>query len=205
MTRAVSVTELLNTKFNYMPFDGEWLESFGEPEMSGTWIIWGSSGNGKTTFILRLAKYLTNFDRVIYNSLEEGVSGTMQTAFKRENMKDVKGKFLLVEETMDLLADRLRKHKSPKIVIVDSFQYTMMTKKQLIAFNEEFKKSHLIIYLSHADGKNPEGRTAKFLRYHCNIKIFIEGYMAMPTSRYGGNQPYIIWEEGANEFHGLNK
>ena len=54
MARAASVEQVLKTKFQLLPFEGDWLESLGCPELTGTWIIWGSSGNGKTRFALQL-------------------------------------------------------------------------------------------------------------------------------------------------------
>ena len=41
-----SVTELENTKFKVMEFEGKWLESFGKPEAKGVWIIYGESFHG---------------------------------------------------------------------------------------------------------------------------------------------------------------
>ncbi|MCU7571192.1 hypothetical protein N4241_08765, partial [Riemerella anatipestifer] len=69
---AYSYADIAKRKFNTMKFEGDWLELIGEPEVSGCWIIWGLSGNGKTRFALQLAKYLTKFQKVFYNTLEEG-------------------------------------------------------------------------------------------------------------------------------------
>ena len=55
----------------------------------GVWFIWGSSGNGKTSFVMQLCKQLTRFGRVAYNSLEEGDDVTMQNALIRFGMKSV--------------------------------------------------------------------------------------------------------------------
>ncbi|MGL5912561.1 MAG: ATP-dependent serine protease, partial [Bacteroidales bacterium] len=57
-TRAKSVSDILRYKPKALAFDGEWLASFGTPELSGCWLIWGGSGNGKTRFVLQLCKYL---------------------------------------------------------------------------------------------------------------------------------------------------
>ena len=65
--RAISVDELTRMKFIDMDFKGRWLASFGVPERSGIWIIWGNSGNGKTRFAMQLAKYMTQFGKVVCN------------------------------------------------------------------------------------------------------------------------------------------
>ncbi len=56
MKRAISISELLTTNFKVLPFEGDWKASIGNPELAGSWIIWGKSGNGKTRFTLQLCK-----------------------------------------------------------------------------------------------------------------------------------------------------
>ena len=197
MRRAITVEQLMNKKFDIMQFTDKWEASFGQPEATGVWIVWGNSGNGKTRFAVKLAKYLASFSRVAYNTLEEGARRSMKRVVIDERMIDVKKRFIILHrEPIEELKQRLRKRKSPDIIIVDSFQYTGLTKQQYIDLKEEFDNK-LFIFLSHAEGKNPEGRTAKFVRYDADIKIRIEGYTAFPVSRYGGGEPFIIWDQGA--------
>lgn len=200
--RAVSVDQLLKKKFIEMPFEGKWEASFGIPERSGVWIIWGESGNGKTNLALQLAKYLTTFGRVAYDTLEEGARKSFQIAVKRANMKSVATKIIILNrEHLEDLKQRLRRRKSPDIIFIDSIQYSGLTKKDYIDLKEEFAKK-LFIFISHADGKNPKGSLANFARYDADVKIRIEGYKAFPTSRYGGNNEFIIWPVGAAEYWG---
>lgn len=173
-------------KYETMAFDGAWRDAFGTPERRGVWIIWGNSGNGKTSFALQLAKYLCRFGRVAYDSLEEGACLTMQEAMRRENMMEVNKKFLLIDnENMEELGIRLSRQKSPDIVVIDSFQYTQMNYRQYIAFKERHKRK-LLIFVSHADGKLPNGRAAKSLMYDACLKIYIEGFRAFSKGRFIG-------------------
>ena len=173
-------------KYETMAFDGAWRDAFGTPERRGVWIIWGNSGNGKTSFALQLAKYLCRFGRVAYDSLEEGACLTMQEAMRRENMMEVNKKFLLIDnENMEELGIRLNRQKSPDIVVIDSFQYTQMNYRQYIAFKERHKRK-LLIFVSHADGKLPNGRAAKSLMYDASLKIYIEGFRAFSKGRFIG-------------------
>lgn len=200
LSRAVSVSEILNKKFIEMPFEGKFKASFGIPERSGVWIVWGSSGNGKTRFNLQLAKEMAKYGKVAYNTLEEGARKSFQKAVRETNMKEVAGRFVILNrEPIEELKERLRKRKSPDIVIVDSFQYTGLTKPEYIALKEEFDKK-LFIFISHAEGKKPEGRPARFIQYDADVKIRIEGYKAFPTSRYGGGEPFTIWHQGAKDY-----
>lgn len=204
LKRAVTVGQLLNKKFVEMPFDNQWKDSFGVPEMSGVWIVWGNSGNGKTNLVLQLSKKLSEYGKVAYDTLEEGARKSFQGAVKRSNMKEVANKFIILNrEHISDLKIRLRKQKSPKIVIIDSLQYSGLTRPEYIELKEEFDK-HLFIFISHAEGKNPKGSLANFVRYDADVKIRVEGYKAFPVSRYGGGKPYVIWQSGADKYWGDN-
>lgn len=198
--RAVSVDQLLKKKFIDMPFEGKWEKSFGIPERSGVWIIYGMSGNGKTNFALQLAKYLTSFGKVLYDTLEEGARKSFQISVKRAAMRSVARNFkILNREHLEELKERLRAHKSSHIIFIDSIQYSGLKRSDYIELKEEFEDK-LFIFISHADGKNPKGALADFVRYDADVKIRIEGYKAFPTSRYGGNEEFIIWQQGAQDY-----
>jgi len=204
MSRAVSITQLYAKKRKILPFDGEYAASFGMPELKGTWLIWSKSGSGKSTFVLKLCKYLTKFKRVAYNSMEEGDSESFRLSCKRVGMESCKRKFILLNnEPIAEMKERLRKHKAPEIIVIDSIQYSQISYKEYTAMLTEFPNV-LFLIISHSEGKEPDGKVAKKIRFDAMIKIFIEGYMAFPVSRYGGNEPFTIWKEGAEKYHGSN-
>ena len=200
---AKGVREVLGMKYETMDFDGPWLDAFGRPERRGVWIIWGNSGTGKTTFALQLCKYLCRFGKVAYDSLEEGACLTMQNAFRREGMMEVNKRFLLIDnENMEELSVRLKRQKSPDIVVIDSFQYTGMNYRQYIAFKERHRRK-LLIFISHADGKLPNGRAAKSLMYDASLKIYVEGFRAFSKGRFiGPKEHYDIVPEKARTYWG---
>lgn len=209
MGRAISNINVLAARFEVAEFSGEWLASFGRPELRGTWIIWGGSGSGKTTFTLMLCKYLTNFGRVAYDSLEQGLSLSLQKAWERVNMAEAGSNIVLLDkEELPELRERLSKRKSPDIIVIDSVQY-------LDSFNvrtlKKLKKDYpdkLFIFISQADKaeKDPDGIPAKKVRYDAEIKIKVQGYKAFVTTRYEdsekgeGGADFIIWEQGAAEY-----
>jgi predicted ATP-dependent serine protease len=196
MKRALSIENLYSQKFKTFEFDGEWLSLVGKPEISGSWLIWGNSSNGKTVFAAKLAKYMSNFGRVIYDSLEEGVSVSLKRAFEIAGIIDTDRIITLDKEPVSELLERLRKRKSPNIIIIDSFQYSGLTKESYKSILREFTNK-LFIFISHAEGKQPSGRTARTVRYDAHVKIWIEGFKAIAKSRYGGDTPLVIWEKGA--------
>ena len=124
MSRAISNKNVLAAQFETAEFTGAYLASFGRPELRGAWIIWGGSGSGKTTFTLMLCKYLAGFRRVAYNSLEQGLSLSLQKAWERVNMAEAGSNIiLLAKESLAELRARLSKRKSPEIIVIDSLQY----------------------------------------------------------------------------------
>lgn len=202
--RARTAAEMMATKFKVVDFDGEWEELFGKPELRGSWIIWGESANGKTDFNMKLAKYLTRFAKVDYNSLEEGFSESLKQAIERNYMSECKRRFhILDKEPLEELELRLSKRESPDVVIIDSVQYCDLTKRSYKALLKKYPKK-LFIFISHAAGKLPEGRTANAIRYDANVKIRIEGFRASIESRYGGDKSkhFTIWDKGAYEYWG---
>jgi hypothetical protein len=198
--RALSVADVEAFSPHILSFEGKWKESIGCPELTGSWIVWGGSVNGKTRFSLQLAKYLATFKRVAYNSLEEGLSQSIKKAIEEVRMKDVSGKFIFLDkEPLPELKERLRRRKSPEVVFIDSLQYTGLNYTEYKRLKEEFRHK-LFVFISHADGREPKGNVGKAIKYDANVKIYVEGYKAFPQSRYGGGSHYIIWDKGATEY-----
>ena len=207
MARAISNKNVLQAHFEVAEFTGAWLASFGKPELRGTWMIYGGSGSGKTTFVMQLCKYLTSFRRVAYNSLEQGLSLSLQKAWERVGMEDVGTRIILLDkESLKDLKARLKRKQSPDIIVIDSVQYLRrFTIDQHIDLKREFPDK-LFIYISQEDKGQPKGCTAKNIRYDADVKIRVEGYKAFTTTRYEvaerneGGADFVIWEQGAREY-----
>lgn len=205
MKKALSMVDLMRKNREVYAFEGALREAFGQPEQNGVWFIWGRSGNGKTSFVLQLCKELTRYGKVAYDSLEEGDSLTMQNALMRVGMGDVGRRFILLNESLKELDTRLKRRRSPDIVVVDSFQYAHIDLKQYEEFIDQHKNK-LIIFVSQADGLKPWGRTAQSAMYSASLKIWVEGYRAISKGRYRGNLGYYtIWAEKADEYWGNEK
>ena len=197
--RALTIKDIRKYKAHTLPFEGKWLEAIGQPELTGSWIVWGGSANGKTRFALQLAKYLSKFVRVAYDSLEEGLSLSMQNAIEEVGMADAKRNFVLLDkEPMAELVARLKKQRAPQVVIIDSLQYTGLKYSEYKTLRDTFR-NRLFIFVSHADGREPKGEVGKSVKYDAFVKIFVEGYKAIPQSRFGGGAEYVIWEKGAKQ------
>ena len=86
--------------------------------------------------------------------------------------------------------------------MIDSFQYAQLSYRQYIQLKETNRKK-LLIFVSHAEGKQPAGRAARSVMYDADLKIYVEGYRAMSKGRYIGEKGYIdVWKEKALEYWG---
>lgn len=207
MKRAISNKNVVSARFDVADFDGVFLASFGRPELRGSWIIFGGSGCGKTTFVMQLCKYLARYRRVAYNSLEQGLSLSLQKAWERVEMESVGTRIvLLAKESLRDLRLRLQKKQSPDIIVIDSVQYWHGLKWSDVTALKDDYPDKLFIYVSHEQGGLPDGKIARKIRYDSDVKMRVEGYKVFVTTRYEvpekgeGGADFVIWEEGARKY-----
>lgn len=199
MKRAYSSGEVMRMKRPSYEFTGQWKAAIGNPAKSGVWIVWGASGNGKSSFVMQLAKYLCGFGKVIYDSLEEGTGLSFQKSLRRHGMEETRNRLMVLDrEPMEQLSERLSRKKSPAIAIIDSFQYSGLDYKGY----REMKERHankLLIFISHAEGLHPAGRAAKKVEYDADVKIMVSCFKAGCKSRFLDHpgEPITVWAEGA--------
>ena len=123
MKRAYSPKDIAAKKWVTLPWGEKWNKPFGFPAENASWFISGASASGKSSFVMQLSKELCKYGLVLYLSYEEGVNQTFQRRMEYLKMNEVQGKFrVVVDETYEELIDRLKKPKSPKFIIVDSYQ-----------------------------------------------------------------------------------
>jgi len=203
MKKAWSSTDLLATKYNEINWGGEWFDNFDNPEARGVWSVSGRSGNGKTAFLLQLAKELSKKGRILYNSLEEGNSKTMQNAWKMHGLADCGRRIQLIKESVEDLTIRLDKRQSPDIVFIDSFQYTDLNFKDYLKFCRDRFGNKLFIINQQMDGNKIMGKTADRVNFDADLKIWVEGFKAFSKGRYFGKfhqHGYEIWDKGAENY-----
>jgi hypothetical protein len=88
-------------------------------------------------------------------------------------------------------------------MVIDSIQYAGLTYERYKRLKEKHR-SKLIVLVSHADGKMPEGRSSKKIMYDATLKIWCEGYRAISKGRYIGPNggTFTIWEDGSAKYWG---
>ena len=206
MAKTIGLQQLAAKK--YILIEGmpvEFIEAIGMLEDAFDAIIYGASGNGKSNFTVKLLVALIKAlnCKCEYVAYEEGHGFTMQNLMLGyNNVYEQIGNNLMITDhySFDELKKRISRRKSAKIWVIDSLQAARFTAEQCAELKQLFvlsKKRKIIIYISWSDGKFPSGATAKSVEYYANIKMRVDRLIMFPKSRYGGNKPFVIWEEGA--------
>lgn len=203
MARGISVKTLLEKKYKTFEFKGEYEPYLGTPEKGGCWIIYGPEKNGKTLLALKMAKYLSEYDKVRYVSAEEGTGKEFQENAARAGLDEKVTNLIFTDyEPLEELEIVLQNRKGPKVVFIDN----------ITVYNDELKNGELrrllkkyehitFIFLAHEEKKEPYTATAKLCKKLAKIIIRIEGLTAFISGRVpGGN--YQILETKSDLYHG---
>ena len=203
MSRSIGVAEFLARKFDVLPFEGKWKDSFAEPEKNFRMVVYGKPGNGKTEFCIQLAKYISQFKKVFYNSYEQGISKSLQDAIVRNNMEECKGRVMFGDRVnfKDLMA-KLKGRNSAQVVFIDSRDNMGLTYHQYDRLVKTFPRKSFIIICWESSGK-PKGEHGKSIEFMVDIKLHVRNYRAYPRCRFGGNRPYVIWDKPNNRERNL--
>ncbi|MEQ8547610.1 MAG: hypothetical protein RIC03_06855 [Cyclobacteriaceae bacterium] len=176
-------------------------------------VIYGFSGNGKTEFAVKLAKALAQLGlKVAWLSYEQGHGFDLQLATKRNNMEEVNGFFYPIDPTekkaanvsyLEDLDNYLKKRNSPDVVFIDSLDYTGFKWEDYIFLKEKYAHKKTLIFIAHS---SKTGRLIKRISeqiiFDGGMGFFVSKYIAhVDKNRYGGFDPFIIWEEKARELN----
>ena len=203
MRKAYSITDGKKRKFKFIELKGEWKRHLGEVEQSGSSIVYGKSGEGKTSYALLKSKAICEAQKVLYNTAEEGYRASWVRSLDLNNMSVVKSKFSYCKEQYDEFFKRLKKKRRPKVVVIDSVQYFFLGKKKADYFKliETFNETHFI-FLSHISKGLPEGPVAMAIYWDCQNRILVQDFKAyVEKSRCGADEktPLIINQKIADE------
>ena len=204
MPRATTIRNLYDKVFNFMPLDGIWKEALGRQTRSGLWIIYGHEKNGKSAFALMLADSLSAFERVLYVSAEEGMEDTfVDTCRKACISYDNRSLHFLEYTPIDDLLERLRKHKSERIIFIDNlFVYRReISEDVLIRMKREFSDT-LFVFVAHEKDGYPYPGNAESCQKLAKIIFRVQGMAVEVGGRGGANGTFVIDGTNASLYHG---
>lgn len=201
--KAYSIADIEKRKFKMLPLQSEWKRHLGEMEQSGAILVMGDSGHGKTTYALQMAKAICEFEKVHYNSAEEGIRASFQRSIRLNNMKVVENKFTFSKESYNELFARLKLKRQSKVIIIDSVQYFFRGKTIKDYYNLiETYPTTLFVFISHISKGMPKGAVANEVYWDCQNRILVHDFKAhIQKSRCGADEiePYIINKQKAEE------
>jgi adenosyl cobinamide kinase/adenosyl cobinamide phosphate guanylyltransferase len=204
MARAISVKTLYEKRYDEFDFTGVWADVLGKPEKGKVWLIYGDEKNGKTTFALKLAEYLSQFELVYYISAEEGTGKSFQQNVKNRAKIDIrKAKIKFLEYTeLDEVDTILTRRQPPKTIFFDN----ITVYKDELAYGR-FKKlitsypNTTMIFIAHEERGEPYTATAKLCKRLARYIFRVKGMTAFVSGSCPGGT-LIIDEQTAQLCHG---
>jgi len=197
MARNKGIQEFLDKKFDYYDVNSTFKPLLGLPEKNFRAIVWGDSGSGKTTLSMQMTAYLSTWGKVYYNSVEQGLSKSLQDVALRCNIDKCKPGSIMFDycQTFEGMVEKIDKGK-PRFVFIDSIQYMSLTVKQYIQLIETFPRRAFVLVSWCDKAGNPKYEAAQNIRYMVDIKIQTYQHnnrcMARSDSRFGQTSPYTI-------------
>lgn len=204
LKRVLTTANITTQNIERIPFDGKFKEVFGQPQDRGVWFVYGTSGSGKSTFIMEMAKEFAKHYPTLYDPLEEETDDSdFIDRVELVNMQDVGANFHAQQYDIDELNEYLGKRNSDKVIIIDSATYFFKNWDEYIRFKRKWHKKKIIIIIGHAEGKNPRTELEKSIKYNAKMKIYVSGYLALNQGRtFGVKNTFITWNEGYDRLQG---
>ena len=145
--RALSYEDINRATFKTIELSEEWQKHLGVPQLGNShWLIYGGSGQGKTSYALQVVKEICKSQKVHYNTLEEGTKLSFKKALERSNIKSANSKFTYQKENLTELTARLDRKNQAKVIVIDSVQYFFRRKsiEDYFKFCEDFENTTFI-------------------------------------------------------------
>ena len=203
MARTLSLNNLYEKKYKTFPFTGVWNDTIGKPEQVGAWLIYGAEKNGKTWFSLKMAEYISQFEKTLYISAEEGTSKTFQDTCLRAKLDHTNKNLNVIEyESIEELNERLKKRRAPKVVFIDNVTIYQDELKNG-AFRKMLKdhKNKLLVFIAHEERNEPYGATGKLIKKLSKVIVRVQGLKCFVSGRCQGGT-LIIDEDKSTLYHG---
>ena len=114
------------------------------------------------------------------------------------------------KERIPALRERLRKRKSPQVVVIDSIpRFVGFTRSTLASLMDEFPTNFSSSSPTRNGKPYPAVVAARHVRKLAEVKIRVRVSRHTPTTRFataegGGGEEFVIWPEGAAKYYAFN-
>jgi hypothetical protein len=143
-SKIVNMEEFKAMNFEVLEMNYEYQNLIGNPPKGFAMLIYGESGNGKSTWAINFAEYLSkNFGEVLYNSSEEGFGETLKRKLNTDSKNLYVSDFRKFDELKNAIGSKYG------FIFIDSVNDMDITAEQLRELRE-MNKNRSIIYLMQA-------------------------------------------------------
>ena len=184
-------------------------EAIGAAEMRGIWLFYGPEKNGKTWFVLQVARDLaaTSRKKLAYISAEEGTDESFRLACERAGITaDTR---ILFDEYMPIedIIEKFSKPKTADIIFIDN----------LVVYADELRglgvrdlanalPDKLLVLVAHEERKEPYPASARMAKKLAKVHVNIKGLKAFVVSRFAQQGGEIVINDDLSEMYwGVNE
>lgn len=182
--RIININTLKNKKYDELDMGEYYNNLFGIIESKTMFFCYGTSGSGKSVFVMKLSNFICNTfnNKGLYCSHEEAFKKSMRD---RTNNFKIEAKKLYVGANIDFdtLLDKIQRNYY-RLVIIDSVQYMRFTYEQLQQLNAQFTKRKLMVILVSFGTAYKKPTCSNDIMHACDVKIFFDAGVATIDSRY---------------------
>lgn len=154
----VRLQDFQKTEFKNLEMSDEYKNLFGNPPENFTMLVYGESGNGKSTWTIKLAEYLANrHGRVLFNSSEEGLGNTL-----KRKLTDLKSEYLDLSEykNFESLKAGLPRKGKYRFLVIDSINDMNLSVKELKEIKNNDSNRAIIYIMQATKGGEYKGDSA---------------------------------------------
>lgn len=172
----MSAADMMDMSFDTIDFTGDWKKLFGQPSPNFDMLVHGEPGAGKSTFLLKMSKYLAQtFGKVLYVSSEEfGAASLTQRLQELE----------IVSERLFFASDLSKPLDDYDFVIIDSVNDLGVTLSEFQKMRETYPLTAFVVVLQHT--KSGDYRGGKDWEHEVEIGAeVIDGVIYVYRNRYG--------------------
>lgn len=207
LKKPLSTVHIQSQKIERIPFSGRFEDAFGRPQNRGAWFICGGTTSGKSSFAMQLAYEFGQYYKVLYNLLEEEPDDADYIErTEKWGMEHLGSNFQTVSynlEELDFYLSNQKRNKS-QVVFVDSLPYFTKSYDEYLAFKKKWANKVILVFIGHADGKNPSTEMQKRVMFDVKMKLMVSGYLVVCKGRTIGKNGglFVVWKEGYEKLRG---
>lgn len=191
LSGVMTAQEIASRRYDMLPINGEWRSLIGQPEKNFVMMLHGEPGSGKTTFLMKFAKYLSGLGSILYVSSEEFDSSTL----REKVLKYLNPLPANIHFAQDIRNVNLSNYD---MVVLDSVTDLGLSLEDFKALKNKYPHTAFILILQHT--KDGQFRGGKEWEHEAQIVGRVSnGVIEIYKNRYGVkgsmnffNQPYSM-------------